>query len=122
MKILVAEDDRVILMDIADMLEELGHETLKAVSGEDALLAFGDGTGIDLMMIDLTLPGMSGAELAAEISRRAPRMPIIICSGSDDIAGSELGKYGRLEKPFAGRGLAAAIHSVTSMGESVPSH
>jgi CheY-like chemotaxis protein len=113
MKILTVEDDRVVLMDIADMLEELGHEAEEATSGEEALRAFGDGTGIDLVMTDLSMPGMSGAELTAEISRRAPGTPIIICSGSDDIAGPEIGAHGRLEKPFAKDGLAAAIQSVT---------
>lgn len=56
MRILTVEDDFVVLMDIGDMLEELGHECIAATSAEAVLESFGNDDGIDLAMTDVTLP------------------------------------------------------------------
>lgn len=113
MKILAVEDDVIVLMDIADMLAELGHECQQATSAEQALEIFGDGRGIDLVMTDLTMPGMSGLDLVRAM-QRAPQTRIIVCSGSDEIDGAELAGYEHLEKPFAAGQLAKVLEHVTT--------
>ena len=114
MKILAVEDDVVVLMDIADMLAELGHECQQATSAEQALEIFGDGHGIDLVMTDLTMPGMSGLDLVRAIRQRAPQTRIIVCSGSDEIDGADLAGYEHLEKPFAAGQLAKVLEQATT--------
>ena len=109
MRVLAVEDDTVVLMDIADMLEALGMECLEASSAEQALKIFGDGAQIDLVLADLGLPGMSGADFVREIARRSPRTPIILCTGSDTSEHADLSGYSRLEKPFAASQLKRAL-------------
>lgn len=109
MKILAVEDDVVILMDIVYMLAELGHECQQATSAEHALEIFEAGHGIDLVMTDLTMPGMSGLHLVRAIRQRAPQTRIIVCSGSDEIDHADLAGYEHLEKPFSAEQLAQAL-------------
>ncbi len=114
MRILAVEDDVVVLMDIADMLAELGHECQQAASAEQALEIFGDGSEIDLVMTDLTMPGMSGLDLVRAITQRATQTRIIVCSGSNEINGADLAGYEHLEKPFAAGQLAKVLEHVTT--------
>jgi len=80
-RVLVVEDEVVLRMSTTDMLEHLGCQVAGVGSGEDALGLLERGEQFDLLLTDLGLPGMSGADLADETRRRYPAMPIIIASG-----------------------------------------
>jgi CheY-like chemotaxis protein len=80
--ILVVEDDTIVRMLIVDVLEELEFRVLEAADAELALGIIKDtAQTIDLMMTDHGLPGMSGAELAANARELRPALPILFASG-----------------------------------------
>jgi PAS domain S-box-containing protein len=80
--VLLVEDNVLIRMATADMLGDLGYEVLEAASAEQALPLL-EGGGIDTLVSDLGLPGMSGETFCREVRRRWPRIGIIFATGSD---------------------------------------
>jgi PAS domain S-box-containing protein len=80
-RVLLVEDEVVLRMSTTDMLERLGCFVSGVGSGEQALELLQQGTAFDLLLTDLGLPGMSGEQLAAEVRRRFPHLPVIIASG-----------------------------------------
>jgi signal transduction histidine kinase/CheY-like chemotaxis protein/CHASE3 domain sensor protein len=81
-RVLLVEDEVVLRMSTTDMLEQLGCSVAGVGTGEQALelLARDDGA-FDLLVTDLGLPGMSGEELADQVRRHYPRLPVVIASG-----------------------------------------
>ncbi|KMT52902.1 response regulator [Pseudomonas fildesensis] len=80
--ILVVEDDAIVRMLIADVLEELEFKVLEAADGEQALkMVERNDQMIDLMMTDMGLPGMSGKDLATQVRVLRPALPILFASG-----------------------------------------
>ncbi|HEY5237725.1 MAG TPA: CHASE3 domain-containing protein [Rhizomicrobium sp.] len=80
-KVLVVEDVALIRMSTLDMLSEIGIETAEAGNGTEALECLDGDADIDVLLTDLGLPGMSGAELVAEARKRRPDLRIIVASG-----------------------------------------
>lgn len=62
------------------MLETRGYRVMTCTSGEDALAKFQHG-GVDLVLSDVIMPGMDGAELVARIKASSPQTPAILLSG-----------------------------------------
>jgi CheY-like chemotaxis protein len=80
--ILVVEDDAIVRMLIADVLEELEFKVLEADGSEQALEFLNDeDQSIDLMMTDVGLPVMDGRELATQARMLRPELPILFASG-----------------------------------------
>jgi signal transduction histidine kinase len=77
--ILVADDDPVHRALVSDLLAPLGFSVLSAVDGMECL-AIAQRRAVDLCLIDLSMPGMTGWELAARLKRQAPDRPIVIIS------------------------------------------
>jgi CheY-like chemotaxis protein len=73
--ILAVDDDAIILMNTAALLEDMGHRVLEATSGDEALTIFRATPGIDLIVIDFAMPGMNGVELAEHVCAARPDMP-----------------------------------------------
>lgn len=80
-RVLLVEDEVVLRMSTADMLEQLGCFVAGVGTGEQALELLARGGSFDLLLTDLGLPGMSGEELAARVRRQFPRLPVVIASG-----------------------------------------
>ncbi len=80
-RILLVEDEVVLRMSTTDMLERLECLVAGVGSGEEALELLLKGSAFDFLLTDLGLPGMSGEELAREVRRRFPDLPVIIASG-----------------------------------------
>jgi nitrogen-specific signal transduction histidine kinase/CheY-like chemotaxis protein len=78
--VLAVDDDRLVLMNTTAMLNEMGHRTFAATSGDQALDIIHREKAIDLVIIDHAMPGMSGAELAEAIKCEWPSMPIIFAT------------------------------------------
>jgi two-component system cell cycle sensor histidine kinase/response regulator CckA len=80
--VLVAEDDAAVRHLACDVLRQQGYGVLEAANGRDALRAAQDYRGpIHLLLSDVVMPGMSGQELADQMSRLYPGIQIILMSG-----------------------------------------
>lgn len=115
LKILVVDDDPLVLMGTVDMLEDLGHEVVQAGSGQDALAALQDGAGIDLVLSDQSMPQMTGAQLACRIRELHPEMPIVLATGYADLPPDVPADIRRLGKPFSQHELAQTVEATTAV-------
>jgi signal transduction histidine kinase/DNA-binding response OmpR family regulator len=80
-RVLLVEDEVLLRMSVADMLERLGCSVEGVGSAEQALEVLALDESFDLLLTDLGLPGMSGEELAAEVGQRYGKLPVVIASG-----------------------------------------
>jgi PAS domain S-box-containing protein len=118
LKVLAVDDDALVLINTAMMLEELGHAVIEASSGEQALNLLDANPDVDLVVTDQAMPRMTGLALAAEIAQRRPGLPVILASGYTDIEEARLLKLPRLAKPFSEAELEAVIARVTETSEA----
>jgi CheY-like chemotaxis protein len=81
-RVLVVDDDPLVLQTMADMLHELGYQVRSETSGAAAQATFeADPQAFDLVLTDMTMPGMTGDVLAERLKGCRPDIPIILCSG-----------------------------------------
>lgn len=108
-------DDEEILVEIGkDLLERLGYTVTVSISAEKAFAIFrADPDGFDLVITDMTMPGMTGDVLAGKMQDIRPGLPVIVCTGySESLDGrnpKDFGFKGVIMKPLAIEKLAAAI-------------
>jgi PAS domain S-box-containing protein len=112
--ILVVDDEEVITNLERKLLEGLGYRVAVFADSEEALQAFrADPEGFDLILTDMTMPRLNGDELAREILRIRPGMPIILCTGFSEVIDAEKSKgMGIREfmlKPIEKNELARAV-------------
>jgi len=110
-RVLFVEDEVVLRMSTVDMLERLGCLVAAVGSAEQALELLDKGRVFEVMLTDLGLPGMSGEELAAEVRRRFPGLPVVIASG---YGGSDARSDGVrfIGKPYSSIDLQQALDEV----------
>ncbi|MDD5439814.1 MAG: response regulator transcription factor, partial [Candidatus Omnitrophica bacterium] len=113
-KILIVEDDRHILRIIRDALEGQGYIVLAAQDGQTGLdLAIGE--EVDLVILDVMLPYLSGFEIAEKLRKKKMFLPIIILTAkdteADKVAGLGLGVDDYLTKPFSVKELVARVQN-----------
>jgi signal transduction histidine kinase/ActR/RegA family two-component response regulator len=114
-KVLIVDDDDDVRMVAAAMIEEAGYEVETVASGAAALDRLDSGLdGYGLMITDVVMPGMSGVELARQVRRRHPALPVIFASGYADLQtfGSELSEEQVLKKPYRVAEIAAHVGAV----------
>ena len=113
-KILIVDDDRDIRSLLADYLELNGYTCLSAADG-NAMWAILDQQQVDLLVLDLNLPGDDGLTLCRNL-RAKSTLPVIMLTARseplDRILGLEMGADDYLPKPFEPRELLARIRSV----------
>jgi CheY-like chemotaxis protein len=97
-QVLVVEDEPAILEMTCEMLDVLGHQATGAVDAETALQLLGT-QHFDILLTDITLPGQSGLELAAQARDMQPGLKVVYVSGY----GATVGEPGTptLAKPFS---------------------
>ena len=104
MKILVVDDEKNIRISLSSILEDEGYEVLTAESGEEALTMVED-TLIDLMLLDVKLPGMDGLQVLEKVMEKHPDLDVIMISGHSDISiavrAVKMGAYDFMEKPLS---------------------
>jgi CheY-like chemotaxis protein len=107
--ILLVEDNEEVGEFAEQLLAELGHEVKRVASGEEGLVLAITGQ-FDVVFSDVVMPGMSGLDLAAELAKAKPDLPVILTTGySDEIARSGAGGRPVILKPYRPETLAAAI-------------
>lgn len=101
--ILLIDDEPNICQIIADILSLKGYDVAETYNGEEGLRRIGE-NGIDLVLLDLKLPGISGMEILKKILREHPEIPVIIISAHGTIQTAvesiKLGAYDFIEKPL----------------------
>jgi PAS domain S-box-containing protein len=100
--VLLVEDDREVASLSQEMLINLGFEVTHAGSAEAALGALKNGREIDVVFSDVRMPGgMNGVDLAREIRRRNPRLPVVLTTGyAVGVSDAEADGFPVLAKPY----------------------
>jgi CheY-like chemotaxis protein len=108
-RILVVDDDPLVAMGTVAMLEDLGHAPIEASSGRQALKILETTDGIDLVVTDQAMPGMTGTELIAAIRKQRPHLPVILATGWAELPENQPHAFLKLSKPYSQEQLARSI-------------
>jgi CheY-like chemotaxis protein len=101
-RILIADDNEVLIRSLAFILEEVGYLVVSATTGLEALAHLQSSAKFDLLITDLAMPDMEGIELITLLKKSHPDLPIVALSGSVDglaIAAEQLGVKYTIAKP-----------------------
>ena len=114
LNILAVDDDPLILMNTAALLEDLGHTVFEASTGEHALSVFEKHGDIDLIVTDQAMPGMTGIQLAELVNERRPNTPMILATGYGELPANFRKGVVKLGKPFNQAELEEAVNEAMS--------
>jgi len=111
--VLLVEDEDSVREMIAALLRRAGHRVLPAASPSEAIALFGMyPRDIDLLLTDIVMPQMHGAELAAQLLAKRPHLAVLFVSAYPEVRPpreSAAGHLGFLAKPFSASQLLTAI-------------
>lgn len=108
-KILVVDDDAIILMNTGALLEDLGHRVIEAGSGLEALTLFAAHDDVEMLVTDQAMPGMTGSDLIAAVRALRPHLPIVLATGYGETPHEAGQTVVRLGKPFSQTDLERAV-------------
>ena len=121
-KILLVDDEPLMLKGLKYSLEQEGYETLTAMDGEEALNVF-SANQVDLVLLDVMLPKMDGIQVCQRI-REQSNVPIIMLTAKgedmDKILGLEYGADDYMTKPFNVLEVKARIKSIFRRASQQP--
>jgi AmiR/NasT family two-component response regulator len=113
MRVLVAEDDPVIALGLAERLRTLGHEPIGPVDDGEQAVAMAKRSLPDLYLFDIEMPNLDGLAAAERLADEGLRRPVVVITGVDDPSLVERsianGVSAYLTKPIDARELEAAI-------------
>ncbi|GFO55283.1 hypothetical protein GMSM_22900 [Geomonas sp. Red276] len=116
--VLLVDDEEAVRNVAVQMLGALGFFTITAVDGTEAVKRFGEHPDIDLVILDLTMPRMSGERCLQELRRLNPELKVILSSGYSEQDVTErfhIHEFsGFIQKPYNMSALAKVVKSVTS--------
>ena len=114
-RLLVVDDDVMVRLTLTEELEAAGYAVLTAADGPAALALLDLGERVDLIVADLSMPGMDGVALVRDAQRRRPKLPAILLTGFANaaaeiaIGGALSGTFTLLRKPVEAALLAERI-------------
>jgi len=116
-RVIFVDDDKIIVLMVSSMLCHLGYQVTPFSDSREALARFREAPeSFDLLLTDMTMPGMTGAELAAEILQLRPELPIILSTGFSELidkdAAKALGIKEFMLKPVEKVDLARVVRQV----------
>lgn len=115
-KILIIDDEKNIRLTLRDILEDEGHNVLEAGTGEDGL-ALLKNESVDLVLLDVRLPGMDGIEVLKGIREIDETLDVIMISGHATVGTAvdalRIGAYDFLEKPLSLARVKLAIRNLS---------
>jgi two-component system response regulator RegX3 len=121
-RVLVVEDEQSLREPLVYLLNKEGFETVEAEDGTVALELFEKGN-IDIVLLDLMLPGVSGNEVCRTI-RQSSQVPIIMLTAKDSeidkVVGLEIGADDYVTKPYSTRELLARMKAVLRRNTEAP--
>jgi CheY-like chemotaxis protein len=115
--VLVVDDDHLMRAVLVQILSSEGWRVYPAAGGAEALEFLAGNAGVDVVVSDVIMPGVDGQELAAELGRRFPRLPVLLISGGHMGGRSYAGPF--LPKPFSPTSLVSTIRELLAVGEKV---
>ncbi|GLH71856.1 hypothetical protein GETHLI_03580 [Geothrix limicola] len=117
LRVLLVDDDELIREAVAPMLEVLGHDVATAKDGFDAVKWLESGHQADLVILDMNMPVMNGAEALPRILALRPGLPVIMATGYSDHEVAPLlegrPSVSSLRKPFS---LKEVRHAIATLG------
>ena len=112
-RVLVVDDDDLIQESTAALLESLGHMPFIAGDGREALRMLEEGLAVDVVLLDLNMPGMGGAQALPLIRALRPELPVLLATGRADAQALELVRaiplVSLLAKPYGMKVLGEAL-------------
>ncbi len=123
-RILVVDDELAVCEFMAQMLEDEGYRVEVATDGAAALRMLNDAAErFDLIITDQTMPGITGIELAGEVRKLQPNLPVVLCTGyARTVTPKALARVGvrwMLSKPVSPDDLLAAVREALQGGAGV---
>jgi signal transduction histidine kinase len=107
-RVLLVDDDPLVLSATSDMLRELGHEPIAVTTPKDAIEVLRAGNPPELVILDYAMPEMSGIALAELIRAICPGLPLLLATGFSE-GDKEAPSLPRLDKPYTLSELARQI-------------
>jgi PAS domain S-box-containing protein len=107
--VLAVDDDGLVLMNTAVMLQDMGHTVFEATSGNQALDILRRERSVDLVITDHAMPKMTGIQLASAIKAERPDLPIILATGYAELPPGVDTELPKLGKPFRQQELMQAV-------------
>jgi CheY-like chemotaxis protein len=114
-RLLVVDDEPLVREIITQQLEAAGHVVVSAGGPQEALVLLDAGEPVDLLVSDLSMPGMDGVALLREAARRRPKLPAILLTGFATnaaelaVGGSVSGRFSLLRKPATEQELTERV-------------
>lgn len=117
--VLLVDDDDLVRRTVSALLASLGYEAIIAENGEQAIEAYRRrGSDIDVVLLDLVMPGMDGADVICALREIDPDVSILLSYGGRQSTAAEVMRRshiaGTLEKPYTPEDLAKALEQATS--------
>jgi len=112
-RILLVEDNDLVRATLAHTIGSAGHDLVQVGDAAEGLRAL-EQAPFDLLVTDLSLPGMSGAELAAELVKRGKDLPVLMISGDQERPDVRVARSSFLTKPFEQDRFLAEIDALLS--------
>ena len=115
-KILVVDDELEILSLLETFLKGKGHETIAVDNGEKALELISQDGSIDLMILDVRMPRVSGGDVLKEMNEKGIKTPVIVLTGSLGAETSKLTADDYLMKPVDLTELSNKVNELLNRG------
>ena len=115
--VLVVDDDRMMRALLIRILQAEGWRIYAAADAIEALAFLATSPGVDIVVSDVMMPRLDGRELAAELGRRFPRMPVLLISGAHLGGRSYAGPF--LPKPFSPMSLVSTMRELMAAADAV---
>jgi signal transduction histidine kinase/ActR/RegA family two-component response regulator len=118
LSILLVDDEDIVRVATAEMIRDLGHEVVEARGGGEAIGKLVDGLQVDAVITDYKMPRMNGVELAAEVERMRPGMPVLIITGYTGTT-EDIVDLPRLSKPFGQAEISSALAALIEPDDKI---
>lgn len=114
-KILVIDDEDIVLMSCRRALTPEGYDVKTVRSGEDGLQMLAGEEAYDLVLTDLKMPGIDGIEVLRIVKEKWPHIKVVIITGYQTVESAvkavKLGAYDYIEKPFTPEQILLAVRN-----------
>jgi two-component system response regulator FlrC len=121
--ILLVDDDRDILRYLEDTLRMFGYNVIPRTDAESALPVIREGTKVDLVITDYSMPGMDGHEFFTVLKRLSPSVPVIILTGYGSVENFlkslSLGVCDYVCKPIEAKELGRVVKAALNRAEAL---